>query len=218
MRIYCTVGNTESKPEAKLLTLEKEVLKETKIISSLFRTFFENQPTITLVPKSHHIVPNRTRARIQVESKVSLNSILIIMRRLLFLTTILASLFVLIYCNNTKQLTSQTEALFRNKWKLTEVQGQQVPDSLRSSFEFSPGNLSGSAGCNRISAGFVAGKNQTVRFSPETTTKKACANENVATLETLFLDALARSTKWDIKGSELWLGTDGGTLIKLRSL
>lgn len=140
------------------------------------------------------------------------------MRRLLFLATILASVFALNYCNNTKKLTSQTEALFRNKWKLTEIQGQQVSDTLRSSFEFSPGTLYGSTGCNWLSAGFVAGKNQTVRFSPEAPTKKVCENENAAKLETMFLDALAKSTKWDIKGSELWLGNDEGILIKLRSL
>src|SRR6476469_9090923 len=111
------------------------------------------------------------------------------MKRLLFLMTILASAFVLNCCNNTKQLTSQTEALFRNKWKLTEVQGQQVPDSLRSSFEFTPGKISGSTGCNWLSAGFVAGKHQTVTFLPEAPTKMTCENENAATLETRFLDA-----------------------------
>ena len=140
------------------------------------------------------------------------------MRRLLFLTTILASELVLNSCNNTKQLTSQTEALFRNKWKLTEVGGQQVPDSLNSSFEFTPGKISGSTGCNWLSAGFLAGKHQTVTFAPDAPIKMECRNENAAKLETRFLDALSKSTKWDIKGGELWLGDGEGNLIKLRSL
>ena len=140
------------------------------------------------------------------------------MRSLLFLATILASVFTFNFCNNTKHLTSQTEALFRNKWALMEVEGQHIPDSLRYGFEFSPGNLSGSTGCNRLSAGFVAGKNQTVRFMPETPTKKDCANESAAKLETMFLDALAKSTHWVLKGGELWLDDGATTLIKLRSL
>lgn len=121
------------------------------------------------------------------------------------------------YCNNTKQLTSQTEALFRNKWKLEELQGQQVADTVRSSFDFTPGKISGTTGCNRLSAGFVAGRNQSIRFSPEASTKMAC-DENAMTLETKFLDALSKSTSWDIKGGELWLKDGGNTLIKLRSL
>ncbi|MFI5132343.1 MAG: META domain-containing protein [Chitinophagales bacterium] len=140
------------------------------------------------------------------------------MRRLLFLTTILAYGFVLNSCNNTKHLTSQTEVLFRNKWKLTEVGGQQVPDSLNSSFEFTPGKISGSTGCNWLSAGFLAGKHQTIIFAPDAPIKMECVNENAAKLETRFLDALSKSTKWDINGGALWLGDGDATLIKLRSL
>lgn len=140
------------------------------------------------------------------------------MKKSLWSTAILVSLFFLNYCSNTKQLTSQTEALFRNKWKLTELQGQPVPDSVKSSFEFTPGKISGSTGCNRLSAGFVAGKHQTVRFSADSLATMACPNETVAALETKFLDALSRSTKWDIMGGELWLGDGENTLIKLRSL
>src|SRR5438874_2637224 len=124
------------------------------------------------------------------------------MKKSLWSTAILVSLFFLSYCNNTKQLTSQTEVLFRTKWKLAELQGQQVPDSVKSSFEFTPGKISGSTGCNRLSADFVAGKHQTIRFTPDSLTKMACPNETSAALETEFLDALSKSTKWDIKGGE----------------
>ena len=140
------------------------------------------------------------------------------MKKRLWSIGILAFLIFLNYCSNTKQLTSQTEALFRKKWQLAELQGQPVPDSVRSSFEFTPGRISGSAGCNRLSAGFVAGRNQTIRFSPEAQTKMACQNETAAALETKFLDALSKSTKWDLKGGELSLGNGESTLIKLRSL
>ena len=140
------------------------------------------------------------------------------MRRFLFLTTILVSVSVLSNCNNTRQLTAQTEALFRDKWKLMEVGGQQVPDSVSSSFEFTPGRISGSTGCNWLTAGFVAGKHQTVTFTPDTLKKRECGNENAAQLETRFLDALSKSTKWDIKGGVLWLGDGDINLIKLKSL
>ena len=141
------------------------------------------------------------------------------MRRFLFLTTIiLASVFALNNCGNYKNLTSQTEVLFRDKWKLMEVGGQQVPDTLSSTFEFTPGKISGSTGCNFLSAGFVAGKHQTVTFTPDPPTKMECKNENAAKLETSFLDALTRSTKWDLRGGVLWLGDGTNTLIKLKSL
>ncbi len=140
------------------------------------------------------------------------------MKKSLWSMAILASLFFLNDCSNTKQLTSQTEALFRKKWELAEIQGQQVPQTANSIFEFTPGKISGSTGCNRLSAGFVAGKHQTVRFSPDAQTKMACPNETAAVLETKFLDALSKSTRWEIKGGELWLGDGESTLIKLRSL
>jgi len=140
------------------------------------------------------------------------------MKRLLFLATVLIAAFFLNSCNHQRRLTSQTEALFRNKWELTEVEGQQVANSIRSSFEFTPGKLSGSTGCNQLSARFIAGKHQAVTFIPEDPVKVECKNENAAAWETRFLEALSKSTKWDIDGSELWLGNGNVTLIKLRRL
>ena len=139
------------------------------------------------------------------------------MKKSLWSTAIIATLLFLNYCSNTKQLTSQTEVLFRSKWKLAELQGQQVSDSAKSSFEFTPGKISGSTGCNRLSAGFVAGKHQAIRFSPDSLSKEVCSNETAAALEAKFLDALSKSTKWDMKAGELWLGDGERTLIKLRS-
>ena len=130
----------------------------------------------------------------------------------------LASLFFLNYCNNYKQLTSQTEVLFRHKWKLAELDGQVVADTTRSTFEFTPGRISGSAGCDWLSADFIPGKHQTIRFVVDTTGKKECGNQPAATLETRFWDAISKSTKWDLNGGQLWLGDGGMTLIKLRSL
>ncbi|ANE51385.1 META domain-containing protein [Flavisolibacter tropicus] len=140
------------------------------------------------------------------------------MKKSLWSTAIIATLLFLNYCSNTKQLTSQTEVLFRSKWKLAELQGQQVSDSAKSSFEFTPGKISGSTGCNRLSAGFVAGKHQTIRFSPDSLSKVVCSNETAAALEATFLDALSKSTEWNMKAGELWLGDGERTLIKLRSL
>jgi heat shock protein HslJ len=140
------------------------------------------------------------------------------MKKSVWSTALVVSLFFLTHCNNTKELTTQTEALFRKKWKLAELQGQQIPDSSKSIFEFSPGKLSGSTGCNSLSADFVAGKHQTIRFNPEALTKKECPDKTSAALETTFLDALAKSTKWDISGGELKLGDKENTFIKLRSL
>lgn len=140
------------------------------------------------------------------------------MKSILSSITILVLVLFMNACGNYKRTASQAEVLFRGDWKLTEVQGQAVPDSLKSRFQFTPGKISGSTGCNRLSAGFVPGKQQSIRFSPEISTKMACPDENAAALETKFLDALSKATKWSMTSGELWLGNGETTLIKLRSL
>ena len=140
------------------------------------------------------------------------------MKSVIFSITILALLLLMNHCGNYKGLTSQTEVLFRNDWKLTEVQGQSVPDSVKSRFQFSPGKITGTTGCNQLSANFVPGKRQTIRFSPEVLTKMACPSEEATALETKFLDALSKSTKWSMTGGGLVLGDEETTLIKFRSL
>ena len=138
------------------------------------------------------------------------------MHKFLCSTQILALLFILSSCGNNRKLTAQTETLFRGNWRLTELQGQNLPDTTRSNFEFTPGRITGSVGCNRLSAGFVAGKDQTIRFTPAAQTKMACSDE-IAALETRVLDALSRSTNWEMKGGDLWLGKGDSMLMKLRS-
>lgn len=140
------------------------------------------------------------------------------MKSILSSIPILALVLFMNSCGNYKRTASQAEVLFRGDWKLKEVQGQAVPDSSRSIFHFTPGKISGSTGCNRLSAGFVPGKNNSVKFSPEVSTKMACPDENAAALETKFLDALSKSTKWSITSGELWLGDGETTLIKLESI
>jgi heat shock protein HslJ len=140
------------------------------------------------------------------------------MKSILSSITVLVLVLFMNSCGNYKRTASQAEVLFRGDWKLKEVQGQAVPDSSRSSFQFTPGKISGSTGCNRLSAGFVPGKNNSIKFSPEALTKMACKDENAAALETQFLDALSKATKWNITNGELWLGNGETTLIKLKSL
>ena len=119
-------------------------------------------------------------------------------------------------CGNNRKLTTQTETLFRGKWRLTELQGQSLSDTARSTFEFSPGRITGSVGCNRLSADFVAGKNQTISFTPVSQTRMACPDE-IAAMENKYIHSIGRSTNWEMRGGELWLGTVDSTLIKLRS-
>ena len=140
------------------------------------------------------------------------------MKRILFVLAILFVMFSMTYCGSTQRTAASANALFRDKWKLKELEGQVIPDSTRSSFEFSEGNISGNTGCNQLSAGFMPGRKQTITFTPQAVTKMACPDEKAAALETKFLDALARSTRWSMKGSELWLGNEETTLIKLRPL
>ena len=138
------------------------------------------------------------------------------MYKSLWSTPILGLILFLSACGNTRKLTAQTEALFRGNWRLMELQGKTLSDTSRSNFEFTPGRITGSVGCNRLSAGFVAGKDQTITFTPAAQTKMACPDE-IAVLETSVLDALSRSTNWEMKGGDLWLGKGDSTLMKLRS-
>src|SRR5688572_8897673 len=138
------------------------------------------------------------------------------MHKSLLSIPILALLFILSSCGNNRKLTAQTEALFRGNWRLTELQGQTLADTIRSNFEFTPGRMTGSVGCNRLSAGFVAGQDQTIRFTPVAQTKMACPDE-IAGLETMVLDALSRCSNWEMRGGDLWLGKGDSTLMKFRS-
>jgi heat shock protein HslJ len=140
------------------------------------------------------------------------------MDKILFSLAILPLIFSLSYCGNTQRTAASAEVLFRDKWKLKELEGQVVPDSTKSRFEFTPGKISGHTGCNQLSAGFTPGRNQTITFRPEIVAKTACEDKYAADLETRFLDALSKSTRWSIRGGELWLANGEATLIKLRSL
>ena len=124
------------------------------------------------------------------------------MKRMLFSLTGLVLVLFMNACNKYARTASQAEPLFRGDWTLKEVQGQTVPDSLKSRFEFTPGKISGSTGCNRVSAGFVAGKKQSVKFSPEVSTKMACPD--MITEGSLFR-ALERVDSYVVKGDSLQL-------------
>src|SRR5688572_30062696 len=115
------------------------------------------------------------------------------MKKIFFTPAILLVVFTMSYCGNTKRTAEPANALFRDKWMLKELEGQVIPDSTRSSFEFSEGNISGNTGCNQLSAGFTPGRNQSITFRPQAVTRMACPDEKVAALETKFLDALSRS-------------------------
>ena len=137
------------------------------------------------------------------------------MKNILFCLAFLTLIFSMSYCGNTQRTAASANVLFQGKWRLTELNGQVLPDSVKSSFEFTPGAISGHTGCNQLSARFIPGRNQTIIFTPEMVTKVACKDENTAALETKFLDALSKSTKWSIRSGELWLANEEATLIKL---
>jgi heat shock protein HslJ len=140
------------------------------------------------------------------------------MKSITFSIAVLIFAMFISQCSNYNQLTTQTEVLFRTDWKLTELQGEAVPDSVRSKFRFTPGKISGSTGCNYLSAGFTPGKNQTIRFSPEPVIEMECKDGNAAAMETKFLEALSKSTKWSMSGGGLSLGDGKTTFIRLGTL
>jgi len=72
--------------------------------------------------------------------------------------------------------------------------------------------LTGSAGCNRYSAGYAV-EGERIEIEPAAATRMACAKpEGIMAQEAVFLTALSMSSTWKIQGERLQLRTDGGAL------
>lgn len=129
-------------------------------------------------------------------------------------------------CSDTKKTTSTAkehsgnEALFKQEWKLTEVEGQPVPGESKAMLIFSegePGKVRGSSGCNSITGTFELKEKDGIQFSPFASTKMACVDENVNTLESNFLAVLSKVTSWQTEQNSLLLKSGETILAKLKT-
>ena len=106
-----------------------------------------------------------------------------------------------------------SSTLFGKPWTLVELNGQPVSLAKPPTLIFeSPDHVGGFGGCNRLSGTFEIKQNQ-LSFSPLIMTKMACAEG--MDVESAFATALGETKQYTIKGSEMELIGDAGTLAKL---
>lgn len=83
--------------------------------------------------------------------------------------------------------------------------------SLDASFG-ADGRLTGSAGCNRYTAGYEV-EGEGIEIGPAAATRMMCSEpEEIMAQESAFLTALSTPTTWRIEGERLQLRTDAGAL------
>jgi len=150
------------------------------------------------------------------------------MKNIFLSIAVLTSIICMNSCKNTKPAASASsvtnnnaggsELLFQSIWKLTEVKGKMVGSESKANLAFTPGQVStvaGSTGCNRITGTFELSGDHVIKFSPLATTRMACMDEMVSTVESNFLAALSKADHWSIVNNELLLKNGDSTIAKL---
>lgn len=126
----------------------------------------------------------------------------------------------LVYPDSTLRFTriqpEPDRALEGTPWQLTTLISGESARSLVAGTSitatFDNGRVAGSAGCNSYTGSYTAQNNILTASNDIITTKKACAPD-VMQQEQAFLDALAATTSYQIKGSQLTLTHPGGQLV-----
>jgi len=110
----------------------------------------------------------------------------------------------------------QVSNLFNTHWRVIEIGGREATFSqgqkMDVHFILSPsGNVRGSTGCNNLMGSFSR-KGQRLRFGALATTKMACSPA-VMSQERGFLNALDRTSTFEIDGRRLKLYDAGGDVV-----
>ena len=114
-------------------------------------------------------------------------------------------------CNSVKPAASVTGTagdIYQGEWKLVSVHGTTVPEASLASLKFAAGRpalVSGHTGCNRFTGTCTFSDNGVVHFSPLASTRMACFDTAVASIENKLLDAFAQSANWQIVNHQLLL-------------
>ncbi|TWI85417.1 heat shock protein HslJ [Lacibacter cauensis] len=115
-----------------------------------------------------------------------------------------------------------SEYLYMYRWYVSEINGKAVTlaDQAKAAhLIFSPGQVStvaGSTGCNRLTGSFELMKDNAIKFSPLAVTKMACMNSG--DVESNFLSALSKTSKWIIRNRELYFYEEDKLLVKFASV
>lgn len=116
----------------------------------------------------------------------------------------------------TRMQPEPDRALEGTPWQLTTFVSGEAARSLVAGTQitatFDNGRVAGSAGCNSYTGNYTVQNNTMTVNKDIITTKKACASD-VMQQEQAFLDALAATSSYTIKGSQLTLSHAGGQLV-----
>ena len=109
-------------------------------------------------------------------------------------------------------------SLERTDWRITSINGAQVPASQGALVSFGDGRMSGTVGCNRLGSGYTyaAGK---LDFGPVMSTRMAC-QEPLTSQEFAFVSLLGASpaTSFTNNGSLVLTGKDGAVVVLEQSI
>ncbi len=146
------------------------------------------------------------------------------MKKTFFCITSLAIIIFIVGCHSTKPVTGGTsggsEMLYKNKWYLTELQGQPfsfIGNDNYAHLLFSPGQpnrVTGSTGCNRLNGSYDLSGVNFIKFSPLVTTRMACPGNT----EAQFIEALGQVNNWSIANEQLVLSNGKMLVAKLNGV
>lgn len=110
----------------------------------------------------------------------------------------------------------QQPGLDGTSWVLSALPGRALVSVSPATLQFADGRASGSAGCNRYTAGYEAGRD-TLKFGTAAVTRMMCAAPGVMEQEQAYLNALAKVTTARVEGDRLELrGADGALAASFR--
>ena len=97
-------------------------------------------------------------------------------------------------------------------WTMVEVEGSPALEATLVTLTFSDGQISGSGGCNNYTGSATWGEGDLVIDPTIAATMRAC-EEPVMDQESAFLAALPKATSYRVRGDELELLGDGGSVL-----
>jgi heat shock protein HslJ len=110
------------------------------------------------------------------------------------------------------------DTLERTAWRVSSINGMEIPAEQGALISFGDGRMSGSVGCNRLGADYKF-SNRAVSFGPVMSTKMACPDP-VGKQEYAFVSILnaPASTVFPGDGTMVLTGKDGGKAILMQSI
>lgn len=102
-------------------------------------------------------------------------------------------------------------------WKITEVDGETLPETSTASMAFADGRISGSGGCNRLMGSYEAGQNFSIKLSRMASTMMACPEDRMRQEDRLsrLLEQVNHYT-FDASGNLILATPDGKTIRATR--